>query len=223
MKKLICLFLTITVISFCFTGCATTGGDRQQTQQEATAVGAGVGALLGALVGAAIGNDSMGVAIGAAVGGIGGAIAGQAYGTHIANEKEKFASEEEWLNECIASAEKINKETRLYNQALASEITDLDNQCAQLSEKYKHKSVTKQSMSTKKGQIDAKKTEVEEKIKRVQFEVENQEKVLADANKKGKTGYAETLNEKISALNQQIKELESHTEALASLSQRMAV
>ena len=222
MKKLICLFLTITVISFCFTGCATTGGDRQRTQKEGTAVGAGLGALAGGIIGYALGGRK-GMLAGAAIGGAGGALAGHTYGKHVADEKEKFANEEAWLNECIASAEKINKETLQYNQALASEITDLDNQCAQLSEKYKHKSVTKQSMSTKKGQIDAKKTEVEEKIKRVQFEVENQEKVLANANKKGKTGYAETLNEKISALNQQIKELESHTEALASLSQRMAV
>ena len=63
--------------------------------------------------------------IGAAVGaGVGGA-AGFAYGSHVAKEKAKYASQEDWLDACIASAEKVNRENRAYNAALEKEIQAL--------------------------------------------------------------------------------------------------
>src|SRR6266852_3957822 len=95
-KQIIGVMLSTALLA----GCAT---DRGQTQAEGAGVGALGGAALGALTGYALGG-AKGAAIGAAAGAGVGAGAGYVYGTHVANQKEKFAREEDYLDAVINSA-----------------------------------------------------------------------------------------------------------------------
>lgn len=219
MKK---LAVIVMVLVLALGGCATTD-DGQRTQAEGAAVGAGGGALVGALLGALIGGDASGALLGAAIGGAAGGLAGYAYGTHVASQKEKYASEEDWLDECIASARKVNQDTAAYNQSLGEQLKALDAETARLAAAYEKKQVEAASLEAEKEKIETAQKEAAEKLKRAKFELESQQKALAQVDEKGSAKQTEQLNTEIGSLNKQIAELEAHTDTLASLSARMTV
>ena len=113
----------ITLVSF-FTGCAQTA-DGRKTQAQGTAMGAVGGAALGALIGLATGGGGAAIARGAAIGAGVGAVGGFAYGTHVAHQKAKYASAEQWLDRCIASARATNQRAYAYNRTLNQRIAAL--------------------------------------------------------------------------------------------------
>lgn len=220
MKRLIALVLILTLAVFGLSGCATTDSD--QTKAEGTMVGAGTGAAMGAIIGALTGGGR-GAAIGAAIGAAVGGAAGYAYGTHVASEKEKYAKEEDWLDACIASAQEVNEDARQYNVALSKEMDQLDRETETLAAQYKNKQVTKAALAEEKKKVDEKLAQTQEKTKRAKWELENQEKVLAEAKAEGKTNLAQNLEKEINQLKKHITELEGHAEKLASMSNRMTV
>ncbi len=203
-------------------GCANIENDRKRTQTESTMAGAGAGAVLGGLIGYAVkGGD--GALAGAIIGAGAGGISGYAYGTHIADEKEKYAREEEWLDACVLSAKNTIKDTREYNQELAKNMVLLDMRSKELVEQYNNKQIRKKDLLIEKEIVETKLAEAEEKLKTSRFELMNQNKVLADARKNNKDHYVDTLDSEIARLEKQIAELEGHTRSLASISQRMTV
>jgi hypothetical protein len=209
------------VIVLTVTGCATTS-DSQRTQVEGTAVGAGAGALLGALVGGLVGGRD-GALIGAAVGAGAGGTAGYMYGTHVANQKEKYAKQEDWLNACIAQAKQVNDETIQTNQALAGQVNQLDSETKALAAAYNQKQVQKASLTNAKQQIDSRYAAASRQLEKARYEVQEQEKAVAQAKGGGYGNEAAMLEEKIRELNQSIAELEGYTRSLAAMSVRMAV
>lgn len=213
--------LWMVMVALVFSGCANMS-DGTRTKTEATALGAGGGALLGGLIGALAGGSDaalVGAAVGAGVGGI----AGFAYGTHVAKQKEKYASQEDWLDACIVSAEKVNRENRTYNKALAKEIDALEKETNSLSAVYARKKVKKDALKKEKKKIDARLADAQKTLKRSNFELENQKIAQVDARKSGKSRQADQLDKEIAKLKATIAELEGHTESLASMSARMAV
>jgi uncharacterized protein YcfJ len=222
MKRWIVSLVIVTLSLSGLTSCATTKNDRGRTQAEGAGAGAVAGALIGGIIGAATG-DSKSAIVGAAIGAVAGGAAGYAYGTHIANEKEKYAHEEDWLNACIASAEKVNQETMKYNAKLGKDIKTLEAETVQLKAAYLEKKDKKLTMDKEKKKIEIKLAEARETLKRAKFELENQEKVLAETKAKRNDVYAKKFETKIEELNGYIAELETQTEALASMSQRMSV
>ncbi len=103
-------------------GCAT---DQQRTKAQGAGLGAAAGAAVGTAIGAVAGGKE-GALKGALIGGGIGLIGGYAYATHVANLKAQYVKEEDYLDACITSAEKVNQETRQYNAYLESEIRDQD-------------------------------------------------------------------------------------------------
>jgi uncharacterized protein YcfJ len=222
MKKAVVFFTVFVFLTTGVLGCANIKDDRRRSQAEGTLVGAGIGAVLGGVLGYAIGGQRGAVA-GAAIGAGAGALAGLAVGTHVANQKAKYAKEEDWLDACIASAEKVNEETRQYNLQLAADITTLEEETQSLAAQYEQQKVNKRALRREKKRLDVKIAEAEKQLKRTRFELENQEKALADARANNKTEHAERLDGEIQKLKKQIAELEGHTNTLASMSKRMSV
>jgi uncharacterized small protein (DUF1192 family) len=225
MKKLLSLVL---VLSLVVGGLSALGGcaaktDRGQTQQEGAATGAAGGAVLGAILGAIIGGDAESAAWGAAIGAAAGGAAGYAYGTHVADKKAEYAKQEEWLDACVASLEKTNADTKAYNAQLATEIAEMDAQSSKLLADYDKKTADKSVLLAEKDVVDKKLAEANEALGKAKWELDNQEKVLADANASGSTTQAKELDDRIATLKAEIAKLESQTEQLASMSSRMAV
>lgn len=97
------------------TQCANTSDGRL-----AQAQGTGIGALIGGGLGYAVAGPR-GAAWGAGI----GAATGMAYGTHVANQKAKYKSTEDWLDACIAQAQTKRREAIAYNNKLNTRLASL--------------------------------------------------------------------------------------------------
>ncbi|WP_051957845.1 YMGG-like glycine zipper-containing protein [Desulfobacter vibrioformis] len=216
----------ILIFAMCVSmaGCATTGSsDAQRTRNEGTAVGAGAGALIGGLAGALLGGDSKGALIGAAIGAAAGGAAGYAYGDHVASQKAKYASEEDWLDQCIASARQVNQETLAYNNQLRTDIARLDAETQALEKKYAARQASKKTLLAEKKTIDAAIKATDKTLARAKFELDSQKQAVAQVTEKNSKDETQALDTEIARLEGLIKELEQHSEDLASLSGRMSV
>lgn len=219
--------ISITIIlAMCvsMSGCATTGSsDAQRTRNEGTAVGVGAGALLGGLAGALIGGDSKGALIGAAIGAAAGGAAGYAYGDHVASQKAQYASEEDWLDQCIASARQVNQETLAYNNQLRDDIAGLDARTRKLEKQYAARQASKKALLAEKKRIDAAIKTTDEKLARARFELDSQKQAVAQVKEESSKDETQALDTEIARLEGLITEMEQHSEDLASLSSRMSV
>ncbi len=220
MRKPLVLILVVICGLSLMTGCAGTQTDAGRTKTEATAVGAGGGALLGALVGGILGGDAGSALAGAAIGAAVGGVAGYAYGSHVADEKAKYASEEDWLNAAVASARQTNMETQAYNSQLRNDLALLEEETQQLAADYRARKVERDLLLEEKATVQAKLKEANKKLGKAKWELENQQKVMA--NSKGGRGNPQ-LKREIAQLKKQINELEQHTQSLAAMSQLMSV
>jgi uncharacterized protein YcfJ len=210
MKRIIILSLSGMLIAG-MTGCTEPNmTDSQRTKAEGT----GIGVLGGALLGAAIGGRR-GAALGAALGGV----AGYAYGSHVANEKAKYARKEDWLDACIASAQKVNRDTRSYNAKLSRKIADTK----RLVSLYKQNKISKSKLRAQKQLIDRERRTANQMLKKAQHELKAQQGVLRDAKRMGNKSEARRLEKEIRIMKQQNNELRRNTNTLASMSALTAV
>jgi len=210
MKRIIMLSISAALI-VSMTGCSQPNmTDSQQTKAEGT----GVGVLGGALLGAVIGGKH-GAAWGAALGGA----AGYAYGSHVANEKAKYARKEDWLNACISSAIKVNQSTRSYNVRLSRKIADTK----RLVRLYKQNKISRSRLHKQKRLIDNERRTANKMLQNAQHELKAQQGVLRDAKHMGKKAEARRLEEQIRIMKKQNSTLRRQTNTLASLSALTAV
>ncbi|MBU1340308.1 MAG: hypothetical protein KKE44_18425 [Proteobacteria bacterium] len=227
MSRMFRCIAMVLVLAMCVmsVGCVTTGTteDSKRTKNEGAAVGVGTGAVLGGLIGALVGGDSKGALIGAAIGAAAGGVAGYAYGDHVASKKAEYAKEEDWLDQCIASAQKVNQDTIAYNEKIRSDIALLDTKTKKLQQQYAAKQASKQTLLAQKKNIDAAIKVTGEKLDRAKFELDSQKQAVAQVGKKEATGQSKALDAEIAKLESLISELEQHSQDLAGLSSRMSV
>jgi uncharacterized protein YcfJ len=213
---LICLFSMVT-------GCANIQDDGTRTRTEGAGTGAAVGALTGALLGQILGGDTQSTLIGAAIGGAVGGVGGYAYGNHVANQKEQYAKEEDWLEACIAEAKKTNETMVRYNKELSQQIVELRRDTEALRQQHADAKTRTVKLKAKKNEVDGLARSADKELAAARSELAAQKTVVADARKSGQSDYAQTLDNQLETLNANIRELEKQTEELASMSAAMAV
>lgn len=202
------------------TSCANIHNDRTRTQTEGALAGAGIGAAVGAIIGAATGN-SRSAAVGAAIGAGVGAMGGLAYGTHVANKKADYASEEAWLAACLSQARSANQQAAAYNQRLKNTLAQYkgSGKTAVKPKGYSFDSSPAKGGSKNQGlQKDLK--EGQKALAALNNEISNQEKALASA---GKSAQSKQLSQEIKTMKQQKQQLEQTTRDLAAISSRLSV
>jgi len=170
-KQIIGVLLSTALLA----GCAT---DRERTQAEGTGVGTLLGAAAGAAGGAIFGGGK-GAAIGAGAGAALGALGGYAYGTHVANQKAKFAREEDYLDAVIANARQTNEQMRQYNASLRNDVSALDRETAELVRQYNRRAVTKVALQQQAQRLDAKLAEARNQAQKLGKERDILQGVLA--------------------------------------------
>jgi len=210
MKRVVKLSL-VSVLIVGMTGCTQPNmTDSQLTKAQGT----GVGVLGGAAIGGLIGGKN-GALLGAAVGGL----AGYAYGSHVADQKAKYARTEDWLDAGIASAKKVNKQTRSYNSKLSKKIAETK----RLVKLYKQNKISKSKLRAQKKIIDQERRTANKMLKNAQTELAGQQRMLKAAKKEGKNSQARRLAEQIRTMKKQNRALKNQTKTLASLSALTAV
>jgi uncharacterized protein YcfJ len=214
MKKMISFLILVVFI----TGCSSMS-DRSNTIAQGCLVGTGIGAALGAVVGELAGDNA---AAGAAIGGTFGAVVGCGYGNHVANKKEAYANEEEWLNDCIASTCRINEETIQYNESLKYEIAQLDKEINELVALYNTKQIDKATLEEQRRIVQAKLDEANKKLGRAKDEIRMQQTALASAKNSSPQKVAKLENE-INKLENSVASLEKEAEKLIAIKQGIGI
>jgi uncharacterized protein YqgC (DUF456 family) len=207
MKKIITLVLAAALAS----GCATMD-DQDKTRAQGAGIGAVAGALLGAIIGEAVGDDP---ASGAIIGGMLGAAGGAVYGDHVAKKKAEFASQEDFLDACMASASNATAQAVAYNASLQQELDQMDAVLAQNEAAIAAGNANQEQLAALKQQGEAKLAEAGKALEAVEIEIAAQKQVLEE--EKGNPG-----GERLARLQQQVEALEAEQARLRTSSQRLA-
>lgn len=218
----------IVIAAFLFGGCATTsqqgtGSGSSPDQKRTKAEGAAVGALVGGVLGYALGggNRAVGTLIGAAV----GAGAGYLVGNEIAKRKQKYASEEAFLDAEIQSAQQFNQTARDYNNILRAEIADLDRTSVVLRTRYKVGSATQRDLEKKRAEIKQKLAKSEEFYGQLKQEYDIKVAIYEEQQKKRKQNdaYLVQMEKEIVELKSNLDQLSTESKQLASIDERLTI
>ena len=163
----------LSLVGVLLAGCATTS-DSTRTKTEGTAVGAGIGAAVGAGLGYIFGGTK-GAIIGAGAGAAAGGIGGYAYGSHVANRKQEYATQEDYLDALIVSAQNVNQRT----DALRQEIAQLEAETAQLVRQYNRRAVQKSQLENQERLRANKVEEGQKQLNTLRAEIDIQQQALA--------------------------------------------
>ena len=197
------------LITFGLSHCAATE-DGQLAQAQGAGIGAAGGALLGAGIGALTGNSSdvaRGALIGAALGGAGGF----AYGTHVANQKAKYASTEAWLDACISDAEKKRSAAIAYNNRLNNELARLQREV-----NTARAAGDKKQLSSLKRQIASERSAAQKEANNYAKEVEVQRGAIKEAGGSGGSRLS-SLRSTTNGIDSQVTTMNKNVQRLAAL------
>jgi gas vesicle protein len=203
------VFVSAMVTLAMLTSCAET-----QEGRTTQAQGAGLGALLGAALGAGIGaatGGGEGAARGAIAGALIGGSAGFVYGTHVANQKAKYARAEDWLNACIASARGYRRHAYAVNQKLSSRIASLEKRS-----KTARASRDKAAVTQIRNEIATLRQQARAETKTLDTEVAAQQNALNDSAARNSSRYGE-LKQSVSELKSTKAQLGENYSRLAAL------
>jgi uncharacterized protein YcfJ len=200
------------------TGCAT-ATDQQKTVGQGAAGGAILGAVIGTIVGHQFGDRTSGALIGAAIGGLGGA----AYGNHVAGKKKQFASQEDYLNACLAQANKEYSEALAYNDKLGQQVEQLDARVTELAGLVGDQERLQREAPALKRELAAQKQATDARIAQVNKEIQIQREVLATERNAGAGAQLAALDQKIRDLETVRNQLAEGSRQLASSSSRMTM
>lgn len=195
-KKATLVVMAAGMVNSSLTSCSSMS-DSTKTRAQGTTFGAIAGGLLGASIGLVAGGNTKSVLIGAAAGAMLGGIGGYAWGDSIVKEKAAYASMEEYITD--------NK------KQLDSRITDVQQANSDLSDQIAKLKADKTAISKEK--IAKQNAQLSENMALIDADITTAQ----DAAKEASGTELAELNEKINALSQEKKSLQSNMSELDSL------
>ena len=222
MRRTVIVVLMAALVCGSLSSCTNIKDDETRTKTEGTLTGASIGAVLGAVLGALL-DGGRGAARGAAAGAALGGVAGYAYGSHVATQKAKYASREEWLDACLTQAEQTRQATTAYNARLREELVRLDKETRALEKAYNQGRVNRSNLRSEEQLIQKRISETEQQIQRAEAEASQQNSVVQDARAGGNEEKADRLEAEVRGLREQVDQLKEQSAQLATMSHRMAV
>ena len=106
-----------------------------------------------------------------------------AFKNHIANKKETFPSEEQWLNACVSQASQVNHELVVYNKGLSRQLIDTKQEIEIVKRKYKDSEARRVNLKEKQEEMDRILAWSKIKLETARKELEAQQHVVAEATK----------------------------------------
>lgn len=142
----------------------------------------------------------------------------QAFNGHIASLKEKFPSEEQWLNACVGLASQVNYELTVYNKGLNCQLADTKKEIETVKRKIKESDVRAAKLKEKQEEVDRIFAWSNKKLEAARREVEAQQHIVAEATKSQQNAHAAKLKGEVKKLKANITEMEKKSKAFAALS-----
>ncbi|MDD3471315.1 MAG: hypothetical protein PHS86_00885 [Syntrophaceae bacterium] len=191
-------------------------GMKLLTTLQGTVFGAALGGGLGALTALISGkNVATGAAIGAAAGGVAGLVAG----VYVANQKEKYATEEAYLDACMKEAAQYNEEARQTNEYLRGYIAETEGRVqelkAQISKDRTKKTLVQKDLTV----LNQKRQAVDKMISNLEGEVIAQNGALGKVSKSSPQSVA--LKQDVQTTQQELDQLRKQREQLLNLTMKM--
>jgi len=215
------LIILVAAVTLLVAGCGSnpaqegTSSDQTRTRVEGTAAGAVIGGLLGYALG-----GRKGMAIGAVVGGGTGLI----IGNEVAKRKAQYASEEDFLNAEIASAQQFNRSTAQYNNQLRGQIAELQQQTNLMESRYRAGTVSRDVLVRQKQVVQTKIARTDKIQKTLKQEYDVKLAVLDDQKKSsGNTQRVQQLQTEIQGLKSNLDQLQSQSVQLAQIEDRLTL
>jgi outer membrane lipoprotein SlyB len=220
------IYTTLIVAVVGLSGCATspsnengsTSKDTQRTQKE----GALFGAVVGGLLGAALGDDNRGQ--GALIGAVVGAGVGYAVGNEVAKRKSQYATEEEFLDAEIVSAQDLNITAEQYNAKLQQDIERLETRTLALRAEYDAGRAAQSRMESEREAVESQIASTDKVLD--DLTKEHEIKLAIHKEQLEKRGVDDVqvaqLEHEIALLKENIDELNQHSQQLASIDERLA-
>ena len=188
------------------------GAMKNRTTAEGAVTGAVVGAAAGAIVAAMIGvNPARGAAIGAAI----GTPLGLAAGVYVANQKEKYANQEQYLDACIAEARQYNEEAQRDIEYMENYIAQTEVRIAKLKRAIARNSSKKGLAQAELRKMTAKKQSMDKMITSLEGEAGAQQKAIASTTKDPDRVAA--LEKEVESTRQSIAKFKQQRDQLASM------
>jgi archaellum component FlaC len=175
-------------------------------------VGAGLGALTAYLTG---GSVAQGAIVGAAAGGAVGLVAG----VSVANQKEKFATEEAYLDACMKEAAQANEEARKINDYMRGYIGETQLRIKELTAQIKKDKTKKQLARDDLSTLNDKKQGLDKVITGLEDQAKAQDGAVAGVKKSSPQSAA--LQQEVQTTRQEIERLKKQREELATLTMKM--
>ncbi len=196
--------------------------DRQQTIFLGAGLGFLAGAAAGAVGGQAIGKDTKSTLIGAGIGALAAGIAGAVYGTHVADQKARFSSDEEYLKACILAADQASQQAEIYNAQLKGNISLLKQDVQQLVVKYNNHQVEIATMRKAKKRFQNDLAQLSINQQAIEEQIIKYNKAYTNSKNASSTSLA-SLESQINKLEKARQELGTQANALASIDQSIKI
>lgn len=202
------------------TSTRTSGSsDATRTRRE----GAAMGALVGSLLGYALGGDNRTTST--LVGAAAGAGVGYLVGNEIAERKQKYATEEDFLDSEITSAREYNDTATAYNDQLREEIVQLEKRTGLLESRYRAGMASRDEVKAEKASLKeqiASADKVYDDLKK-EYDIKV---AVAEERKQAKGGddvYVQQLEDEISSLKENMDQLQAQSVQLAQIDERLTI
>jgi hypothetical protein len=223
MKRVVALLLVVALSVGSLSGCANIQDDGTRTKTEASMVGVVFAATVATTASVLTGQDAKTTVAIATAAAVIGAGLGWGVGSHIADQKAKYANDEAWLEACLQQARKANADLKAHNQELKGQVAALDRQTKKLQADYAVNRADRQQLLAERSNIEKTVEKNKQYIVNAEAEITAQQKVLADARANNKNRESALLEAEIAALQRQKTQLEKTNQQLASMSARISV
>ena len=233
MNKIVLRTLSIlAILTLLLTGCASTnqqggangtGSESSSDQKRTRTEGAVLGGLIGGVIGLAAGgsNRAVGALIGAAV----GTGAGYLVGNEIAKRKQKYASDEEFLDAEIQNTEEFNRTAREYNEKLRAQIVELERTSTELTTQYRAGQASLNDLKAKQAEVRREIDRSEEFYNQLKKEYDIKLAIYEEQkNKRSQSDeYLVRIEAEIIELRNNLDQLSAESKQLASIDERLSI
>jgi outer membrane lipoprotein SlyB len=201
------------VFTVVLSGCESINfDDIKRTKVEGALVGCAVGAIAGKVLDAS--NRQLIASC------IAGVIAGLSYGDHIAGKKERYAAKETYYRDVIKEADKVAIESRALSRNLDAEIKLLQSKERNILAKSAQEREKKAELAVLSSQASRSLKRANSGIKKVEREIAIQLKVRKDEGQSASAFFIKASDSKLTALEQQSRQLRLAKAQLKALDNR---